>query len=286
MSDSKSPTTLGDWLTWGAKRLAAAGLDRPRWEARYLLGQATGLAEEVARPRSEIPMADPGPYQEWIERRATGTPPARITGIGSFWGLNFAVGPDTLDPRADSETLVEAVLKHWPEGHDGDFADIGTGTGCLAIAMLMERPALRGFATDLSAGALLVAVSNAQSHGVSDRLSTVQGRWTAPLRDRSIDILLSNPPYIRAGDIAGLDGAVRDHDPRLALDGGADGLDAYRAIIGDAQRVLRSGGLVALEIGWDQGMAVAGLAREAGLTGTRVLPDLGGRDRVVLASVK
>lgn len=286
MSKPESPETLGDWLTWGAKRLADAGLDRARWEARYLLSQATGIAEETARLLPETRCADSGPFSDWIERRASGTPPARLTGTGSFWGLDFAVGPETLDPRADSEILIEAVLKAWSEGLPGTAADIGTGTGCLAIALLLERPALIGIATDLAVGALTVAERNAATHGVADRLTFTRGRWTAPLGDGSVDILMSNPPYIRAGEIDGLDGSVRDHDPLLALDGGPDGLDAYRAILGDVERVLRPGGLLALEIGWDQGAAVAALARDAELLDARVLPDLGGRDRVVLARAK
>jgi release factor glutamine methyltransferase len=281
----EDPATVGDWLTWGAKRLAAAGNDMARWEARHLLATATGIAEAATRGRPEALLADPGPYPDWIAARAAGVPPSRLTGATSFRGLDLAVGPDTLDPRGDSETLVEAVLDAWPPARPGRLVDIGTGTGCLAIAVLLDRPALEGIATDLSAGALKIARSNAAAHGLGPRLGFSRGGWTAFLADASVDILISNPPYIRAAEIPNLDPSVRDYDPVLALNGGEDGLDAYRARIADAPRVARSGGLVGLEIGWDQGAAVMSLARAAGLADIRVVRDLGGRDRAVLAQI-
>ena len=163
-----------------------------------------------------------------------------------------------------------------------DLVDLGTGSGAILLALLSERPGWRGLGIDLSTAALAVARDNAGRTGLANRARFAAASWSATLPDSAFDVVVSNPPYIAADVLAGLDPEVRDHEPRMALDGGADGLDAYRILTADLVRILKPGGLFAFEIGHDQALAVSALARAAGLTAVAVLPDLAGRDRVVL----
>ena len=217
------------------------------------------------------------------ERRLAGEPIARIFGEKQFFGLDFTLSPETLVPRPETELLVETALALLPQGRAVRVLDFGTGTGCVAISILASREDASGVATDISAGALVTAGANAARHGVAGRLALRHGDWFEAIADgEAFDVVVSNPPYIESGEIGGLMAEVRLHDPVAALDGGGDGLDAYRTIMGGARRVLGPGGVLAVEIGSGQGAAVSRLMGAAGFTGVAVKKDLAGLDRVVV----
>lgn len=269
-----------------ARSLEAAGIPSPLWEAKFLLCDLTGLTptDLIVDPDRVIEPAET--YRTWIARRCTGEPSSRITGRRVFRDLEFLVTPDTLDPREDSNVLVDAALADMPLDKVLHVADIGTGTGCLLLSILHERPEATGIGIDLAQGAVRTARENAQRLDLADRVAFVEGSWCAPLPDDSVDLLVSNPPYITRAVLDTLDPAVRDFDPALALDGGVDGLDAYRAILADAARVLRPGGVLILEIGWDQGASVPALLNHAEFEQGEVLRDGGERDRVIRTKAK
>ncbi|WP_026790557.1 peptide chain release factor N(5)-glutamine methyltransferase [Pleomorphomonas oryzae] len=284
-------STLSDLLADARRRLAAAGIDTAAIDARLLVEAATGASRLDLLAATDRPVAADAAARldDWIGRRAAGEPVGRILGTASFYGLDFALGPDTLEPRPDTEVLVEVALGAVRSGRipgvlsDGEglrLLDLGTGTGAIAVALLSKLAQARGLATDLSSGALEVAKGNAVRHGVSDRLDFAEGDFFAAVSG-GFHLIVSNPPYIASSVIAGLDREVRLHDPLLALDGGSDGLDAYRTILGGIGEHLLAGGLLAVEIGWDQGEAVARLFAAAGLSDIEVHRDLGDRDRVI-----
>lgn len=284
-------STLGTLLADARRRLVAAGIDTAAIDARLLVEAATGASRLDFLSRSDRPIAPDVIHQldDWLARRAAGEPVGRILGIASFYGLDFALGPDTLEPRPDTEVLVEVALGAVrsgriagisPDGEGLRLVDLGTGTGAIAISLLSRLTRAHGLATDLSRGALDIARSNAVRNGVSDRLDFAQGDFFAAA-EGSFNLVLSNPPYIASDVIAGLDREVRLHDPILALDGGGDGLAAYRTILKDIKTHLVPGGLLAVEIGWDQGETVNELFDTAGLSDIQVHCDLGGRNRVV-----
>ncbi|ABA79067.1 peptide chain release factor N(5)-glutamine methyltransferase [Rhodobacter sphaeroides] len=269
-----------DALRAAVPRLAAAGIDEAARDARRLLAHA--MAIDPARLTLHLP--DPLPpeaaarFEAALAARAARQPVGQIVGERLFWGRRFRVTRDTLDPRPETEGLIEAALAE-------PFAtvlDLGTGTGCIAVTLLAERPAAHGIATDLSPAALAVAAENAAALGVASRLELRLSDWFAAVPER-VDLILSNPPYIAADEMAALAPEVRLWEPHLALSPGGDGLDAYRAIARGAPAHLRPGGRLLLEIGAAQGRAVAGLVEAAGLARVSVLPDLDGRDRLVSA---
>jgi release factor glutamine methyltransferase len=230
-----------------------------------------------------------------LQRRMTGESVARIIGEREFYGLPFALNEATLEPRPETELLVDLALAHLPPG--GQLLDLGTGTGCIPIAILANRPDARAIATDLSARALEAAAENAERNGVADRIRFLQGSWFEPLspfdrlRMRSdapfrFHLITSNPPYITSAVVDTLEREVKDFDPRLALDGGADGLAPYRVIAAQAADWLDPDGAVLLEIGYDQGAAVSALFLEAGFENVAVHRDLNGHDRVVAARLR
>ncbi|MBO6836631.1 MAG: peptide chain release factor N(5)-glutamine methyltransferase [Alphaproteobacteria bacterium] len=275
--------TVGAALRAAADALNAAGIPGAVWEARHLLADLTGLTPTQMLTDPDRPLDRAATYRAWIERRAAGEPSSRITGFRDFRGLSFRVTAETLDPRIDSEVLVDTVVAQCGDG-PARIADLGTGTGCLLLTLLAERPAWRGIGVDLSFGAARTARENAVRLGLAGRAVLLRGSWSHALADASLDILISNPPYILRAVLPGLDAAVRDYDPDLALDGGTDGLDAYRAIVGDVRRVLKPGGRLFLEIGWDQGQSVPALLTARGFRDIAVTQDDGGRDRVVSAT--
>lgn len=280
-----------------------AGLDRPtvdavsrllrealagegaRAEARMLLGHVLGLdlTGLVLGGDREVSPEALARIVAAARRRLSGEPIQRIVGEADFFGLRLTLASATLVPRPDTEVLVAAVAERLEGVRAPVIADLGVGSGAILVALLAERGDARGIATDLSEAALSTARGNAERHGVADRALFVRGSYASMLAPARFDAIVSNPPYIASAVIETLDEEVRDHEPRLALDGGADGLDAYRAIAGEAPAALAEGGLLALEIGFDQGAAVAELLRAAGLVEVLVLPDLAGRDRVVVA---
>jgi release factor glutamine methyltransferase len=272
------PDRVKPLLSWAAARLRSAGCDTPELDSRLLLQWAAGLSREDLILEPDRPVADDQAqhFRVAIARREAREPVSRILGEREFHGRPFRVTPDTLDPRPDTETLVEVTLALIPM--HGQFLELGAGTGAVAITLLAERPDAQGVATDVSAAALAVARDNAGRHGVADRLVLLEGSWFAPVSGL-FDVILSNPPYIPSGDIAGLSPDVRGFDPRLALDGGADGLDAYRAIAAGAADHLVPGGHVAVEIGAGQAPEVTAIFTSAGFLPAGQRQDLAGHIR-------
>lgn len=268
--------------------LTEAGIDNPRLDARILVGAVTGLEPtEVGLARGQgVVDAQRRGLARLLARRMTHEPVSRILGRREFWSLDFFLSPATLDPRPDSETLVEAVLRDLDQrgiAHSTSLRllDLGTGTGCLPLALLSELPTASAVGVDRAEDAARTARHNADALGLADRFQVLVGDWSDALGGR-FDWVLSNPPYIPTTDLADLAPEV-GFDPLLALDGGADGLTAYRRIIAELPRLLMPNGAVALEVGWDQAMAVTGLLQAAGLRVAPPIRDLGGRDRVLIA---
>lgn len=274
---------LRQGLAEGIARLKAAGIDGAARDARALLAEAAGIAPGRVMLEADMVLSDPARFRALIARRAAGEPVSRILGRRQFWGRDFTVTRDTLDPRPETETLIAAALDIGPVAR---FADLGTGTGIIAVSLLGEWPGATALATDISGPALAVAGMNASDQGVRGRLELLHvgkpGVWL-PEEIGSFDLILSNPPYISAREMPELAREVRDHDPHEALTPGGDGLAPYRAIAAQAAWHLNAGGHVMVEIGWRQGADVAALFRAAGLGKLRVLSDLDGRDRVVAA---
>lgn len=260
--------------------LAGAGVPDPATDARRLFEFA--LKSAGAKPGGDE-RDNPGArtlarYREVIAQRARRVPVARIVGGREFWKGWFKVTPDVLDPRPDTETLVECALSE-PFSR---ILDLGTGSGCIVISLLMDRPGATGVGTDISGKAILVAGENAAFHGVANRLILPLSDWYDDIGGR-FDLIVSNPPYIAAGEIAGLQPEVRDHEPRIALTDDGDGLSAYRRIAAGAADHLTPGGRVLVEIAPTQGQAVTAIFRAAGLEDVAIHTDLDERDRVVSA---
>ena len=277
-----SLTLLQAWQ--GAKkRLEAARLDGPVIEARLLVEAAADAtrADIVADPYRELTPTQEATLADYLQRRENREPVSHILGRKGFWKIMLSVTPDVLTPRPDTETIMDAVLPAFPEAMAFSVLDLGVGSGAIILAILSERTATRGLGIDVSEEALAVARENAANLGLADRLALLRGDWTAGLGESSFDLVVSNPPYIATQVIETLEPEVRDHEPRLALDGGADGLDHYRLLAPEILRVLKPGGMFAVEIGFDQKLAVEALFKAAGAQGVATIPDLSTRDRVV-----
>jgi len=285
--------TVAAAFVTAAGTLRKAGLETPELDARLLLCHAAGLSHEafIAGARETLLPDIAARLDGAIARRLNCEPVARITGVREFYGRDFALGPDALDPRPDTETLIEAALdliaKNGRQANPLKLLDLGTGTGCILVTLLAELPFACGVGIDLSPDALTRAAANAGRHGVSSRADFVAADWLDATAGK-FDLVLSNPPYIAACEIASLTDEVAAYDPRLALDGGADGLEAYRRIAARACHVLAEDGKLLIEIGPAQGEAVAEIFAAAGLkcddTGG-VRRDLAGRPRVLVAGV-
>lgn len=277
------PDQLARLLAGATARLKKAGCDTPVLDARLLLQAAAGISREelILGPDRPLTPEQLAAFESFIARRARSEPVSRILGAREFYGRVFKVTPDTLDPRPDTETLIEAALGVMPSG--ARLLDLGTGTGAIAVTLLAERPDATGVATDLSAAALAVARENAARLGVAPRLTLLQGSWFGPVSG-AFDIILSNPPYIPAGDIAGLSPDVRNFDPGLALSGGDDGLDPYRAIASAAAAHLAGGGHVLVEIGAGQAEDVSAIFAAQGFAPAGRHRDLGGHERCLVFS--
>jgi len=216
-----------------------------------------------------------------LARRERREPVSQILGVKGFWKIMLRVTPEVLTPRPETESLLDVMLPKIPTDRRVRVLDLGVGSGALLLAILGERPNAVGLGVDASEDALAVARENAANLGLAGRAALLRGDWTAGLAAESFDIVVSNPPYIASGDIAGLAPEVRDHEPRLALDGGPDGLDAYRRLAPEILNVLVPGGLFAVEVGLGQAPAVRELFAHAGAVNLTVHRDLSDRDRIV-----
>lgn len=276
-------TTIADSLRDAAAKLAAAGVAEPRFEARLLAGAAFGLSREqlIARDGEAPPAAALAKLADFLARRAAGEPAQRLLGHQEFWSLDFGLGPETLIPRADSETIVESALAAIPDkAAPLRLIDFGTGTGCLLLALLSELPNASGLGIDASQSALDVATSNAARLGFASRARFQRGDWGQGIAG-PVDLIVSNPPYIRDGDIESLAPEVARFEPRRALAGGLDGLDCYRALAPDIVRLLAPGGLAVLEIGQGQADEVEAIFAAAGLVAVGRQADLAGIERAL-----
>ncbi|GAB0117531.1 peptide chain release factor N(5)-glutamine methyltransferase [Acidisoma sp. 7E03] len=267
-------------------RLGAAGIEEPYREARILLAAAIGadLAGLLRRRGGTLTAAEAESYVAMVAKRAMRISAAHVLGHREFWSLDFLVTEDTLAPRPDSEVMIETALAlRRDRAAVRRILDLGTGTGCLLLAALSEYPEAWGLGVDLSPRTAAVAAENARRLGMAPRCAIAVGRWWQPVSAR-FDLILCNPPYIPAADIAGLMPEVRDHEPRLALDGGMDGLDPYRLLFADLPNHLNPGGLALFEFGIGQAEALERLAVAAGLGVRALRADLGGQPRVLAVS--
>jgi release factor glutamine methyltransferase len=284
VSDCPDPAgTVGFFLCRAGQHLRAAAIEAPRLEARLLLAEAMGRPVEalLRDSRAAVPEAAAARFGAMLRRRLAHEPMAYVLGHAGFWTLRLAVSPATLIPRADSETIVEAALAAVPDRPGLRVLDLGTGTGCLLLAVLAERAGAFGVGLDLNPEAAALAARNAAANGLAGRSAFLAGDWAAALRGR-FDLVLSNPPYIESAAIPGLMPEVAGHEPGRALDGGADGLEAYRAIAAALPGLLAPGGTAVLELGAGQAPAVAALAAAAGLAVAGTRDDLAGIARALV----
>lgn len=285
MTDGATSSRIAAVLREAGGRLKAAGCDTPRLDAVLLLAQVLGITPDRVRlsPDQVLSAEAVADFDALLVRREKREPVSHILGRREFWGLDFNVSPAVLDPRPDSETLVQAVLDAVPDRQAAlRLVDFGTGSGCLLLALLHELPKATGLGVDASQAALEMARGNAAALGLAGRTDFVRGDWGHGLAG-PFDILISNPPYIETAAIAGLTEEVRRFEPHSALDGGADGLDCYRQLIPQMLRLAATGALLALEVGQGQADAVAALLAAAGCAEIAQKHDLGGVARVVQA---
>jgi release factor glutamine methyltransferase len=269
-TDRFDDKTVDDARRTLAAELKSAGIASAELDARLLVGATLGLdlTGMIMAANRRLEPEQSRRLEEFRERRLAGEPVARLLGAKEFWGLPLQLSAATLVPRPDTETVVELALETMRGERHPDsrlsIADIGTGSGAILLALLSEWPEATGVGTDISSAALQTANNNAERLGLASRATFVACNYAAALSGL-FDLVVSNPPYIRSAEIAGLAREVREHDPLAALDGGADGLDAYRSLIPQAAGLLASGGVLVVETGYDQSGPVAGLMSAAGL---------------------
>lgn len=274
--------TFGEALRAARRRLTEAGVDEAAHDAQRLLEHAFGLshAQLIARDAEAASAGELTAYQGLIDRRAAREPLTQIIGRAGFWTLDLKVTRDVLSPRADSETIVQTALDSiYDRDAPLEILDIATGSGALALALLSELPQARAVATDLSAAALAVARENAMRTGLSDRIEFSETNWADGV-EGAFDLIVSNPPYIPSDTLKTLDPEVKDYEPSLALDGGLDGLRCHHDVIAAAARLLKPSGVAVVEIGYDQGDAIAATVRSNGGL-AEVRQDAGRRDRAI-----
>ncbi len=288
MPETRTWTVL-DLVKWTAGYFADRGLENPRSEAEVLLAHSLGIRRIDLYLNHDQPLCDDERkrFKALIKRRVEREPLAYITGTREFWSLSLAVNPSVLIPRPETECLVEAVLPLLADDESPPkrVLDMGTGSGAIVIALAHEQPHHRFVAMDRSLPALRTARQNARRHKVDQCIDWFCGDWEqalVPDRD-TFDLIVSNPPYIRSGDLPGLQPEVHGHEPRTALDGSPDGLACLRHILGSAHRYLASGGMLALEMGYDQAADVGALSEVVGVyTNLQILKDYSGLDRVAV----
>lgn len=260
-----------------------AGIDTADLDARILMREVFGITDVDFILNSPIQLSEVlnETFAQYVARRIKGEPVSRILGVREFWSLPFKVTTDTLDPRPDTEIMVEAALKAFSDGKQPSrLLDLGTGTGCILISLLHEWPHAQGVGVDISEGALRVAAENAALNKVDDRVDFICADWGEGITDK-FDVILSNPPYIPSDDIANLENDVKNHDPIHALDGGEDGLDCYKVIVMKIKSLLNTDGRAFLEIGYQQASDLTRIVEEYGLCVETIHPDLGGIPRIV-----
>jgi release factor glutamine methyltransferase len=290
MSDAFAGQTVETARRMLTARLRTNASDSAELDARILIGAVLGLdlTGMIAAAERRVTAAEAARLEDAVRRRVAGEPVARIIGVREFWGLPLQLSAATLVPRPDTETVVELALEMLPADPDRRLrvADIGTGSGAILLALLSELPDAYGVGTDISVAALRTASRNAAQLGLVGRAGFVACDYAAALSG-NLDLIVSNPPYIRSADIAGLSIEVRDYDPLLALDGGTDGLDAYRVLIPQAARLLAPGAALVVEAGHGQSGEIQGLIDAAGLTCERSpKADLAGIRRAVAGRKK
>ncbi|MBL6928263.1 MAG: peptide chain release factor N(5)-glutamine methyltransferase [Rhodospirillales bacterium] len=268
---------LGELFDDAVRALSAAGIDGARLDVRLLAGAAFDLtaAQALSRRDSVMDGEKTQHFLQLVARRAAREPMAHILGSREFWSLPFDVSADTLIPRPDTETLVQAALD-WAKGREGALRvlDLGTGTGCILLSLLSEWPNARGVGVDINPGAVDVARANAQTLGMGDRTEFMEGNWAAGL-EQPFDVIVANPPYIPASDLAGLEPEVSQFEPKAALSGGPDGLGAYRALAPQMALLLDAGGAAFVEIGFGQSDSVSEIFASASLEVAQTHRDLG-----------
>jgi len=282
------PETVGDAVDFVTRRLVAAGIETARLDARVLVASALSIptARVFSHPEARLVEGDKTTLGAFLGRREAREPVARIVGEKEFWSLPFALTDDTLVPRPESETVVEAVLGIHPDRTQPiRVLDLGTGSGCLLVSILAEYPNAAGVGTDISEGALTVARHNADRNGVGGRARFQLADWCTGLdryADPGFDVVVSNPPYIADQEIVGLAPEVSRYEPRAALAAGTDGLDAYRAILAGIPKLMADGAVAAFEAGDGQAGEIGRLARDHGLKTIARKCDLAGIERVAV----
>ena len=282
--------TMARLLTWTTDFFREHGIENPRLDAEVLLGAVLGKDRMYLYVHFDEPLepAELARFRSYVKERAAHVPLAYVLGRREFMGLDFRVTRDTLIPRPDTEILVQCAVDFLraraAEGRDDlALADIGTGTGAIALSVLHYTEGTRADAVDISPAAAEVARENAERLNLTERIEIHEGDLTVPLAGCSYDVILSNPPYIPTADIATLMPEVRSYEPHLALDGGTDGLNIYRRLMADAPALLKEGGAIAVEVGIDEAAAVAALAMaHPRIVRTEILKDLAGIERVVV----
>jgi len=276
-------SSVAEALKRGAARLSAAGIESARLDARVLMAHVLGMpSNEVALSRRQLTPEQQGAFEALVERRAGHEPVAYLTGEKEFYGLTFDVGPGALVPRPESETLIDEACREFP---DRDAAltvlDLGTGTGCLLLSFLMAYPKARGLGIDSSAEALDWAARNVRCHGLEAHSEVARCDWQE-LPPRQYDVVLANPPYVATSDLEAAQGQSLAFEPRAALDGGPDGLDAYRGLAPLLPRLLSPAGRAFLEIGRGQGPSIVKIFEPEGLSMLRIADDLAGIPRCLV----
>lgn len=275
--------TYQERLIFWRKKFETAGHTTAGLDARYLLLAAAKMdaAQLISADNSEIPEEVSKTFDAMGERRLKGEPVARILGEKEFYGHNFLLNKETLVPRPETELIVDVALERF--SRDGRLLDLGTGTGAIAITLLLEYPEASGVAVDLSKGALECAQQNAERHGVADRLTLLHGSWFDPVPPQKFDLIISNPPYIGVDERDEMNAEALGFDPQMALFAADGGLAAYKAIIDRANEYLAGDGWLIFEIGYTQAEAVSQLLHDNGFGEIAKLSDLSGHDRAVLA---
>jgi release factor glutamine methyltransferase len=277
------PVRLDEVYKQLKERLRAAGIDQPEREARILIRKIAdvGDADFITHGERVLSAETVIALEHAAARRLAGEPPSRIFGGREFWGLPFTVTPDVLDPRHDTETVVETALRIFRDQPPATVLDLGTGSGCLIVSLLHIWPQAKGVAIDVSGAALEVARKNAAVNGVASCIDFRQGSWFEPVgAQERFDLIVANPPYIPESEIATLEPGVRDYDPILALNGGKDGFDSYRIIFSGLAAHFSARGIGLFEIGIGQDADIARLAEEYGIRLRAIHPDLAGIPRV------